>query len=253
VRESELDRLRYRSFIIFLLIFGILIGAELLDELYIMKIQPTKIDLFPLWLRNWDLAVFTILNERLSWPFLDPVMLFITHVGSTVFWLFVSVFLWVTKRRRESVLLAVSIVIGGLVFLSVKVVFPRVRPSLAVQGARALDLEGGGSFPSGHSKNGFTAAVVLGSKWKTLRLPLYTLACLVAVSRVYVGVHWPFDVIVGAVVGWVIGKLTMRYETKIMNVLNRVAGRAKTVRGVGFAHPFTSKIVREVMRSRLVC
>jgi len=201
-----------------------LVGAELLDELYIIKIQPTRTDLFPLWLRNWDLAVFTILNERLSWPFLDPVMMLITHVGSTVFWLFVSVLLWVTNRRRESVLLAFSIVIGGLVFLPVKLVFPRVRPSFVVQGARALDIEGGGSFPSGHSKNGFSAAVVLGSKWKSLRLPLYILACLIAVSRVYVGVHWPFDVIVGSVVGWVIGKLTMRYETKIMNVLNMVKG-----------------------------
>jgi undecaprenyl-diphosphatase len=220
MRDSELDRSRYRSFIVFLLIFGMLVGAELIDELSITKIQPTKIDLFPLWLRNWDLAIFTILNEWLSWSFLDPVMLFITHIGSTVFWLFVSVLLWVTNRRRESILLTVSIVIGGLLFLPVKLVFPRVRPSFVVQGARGLDIEGGGSFPSGHSKNGFTAAVVLGSKWKTLRLPLYILACLIAVSRVYVGVHWPFDVIVGSVVGWIIGKLTMKYETKIMNVLN---------------------------------
>jgi len=205
---------------------AMLVGAGLLDEIYITKIQPTKMDLFPLWLRDRDLAGFTLLNEQLSWPFLDPVMLVITHVGSTVFWLFVSVLLWVGNRRRESVLLAVGIVIGGLIFLPVKVVLPRARPSLVVPGARVLGIEGGGSFPSGHSKNGFTACVILGSKWKRLRLPLCVLACLIAVSRIYVGVHWPFDVIVGSVVGWVVGKLTIRYETKIMNAFDTIAGVA---------------------------
>ena len=205
---------------------AMLVVAELLDEIYITKIQPTKVDLFPLWLRNWDLAGFTLLNEQLSWPVLDPIMLVVTHVGSTVFWLFVSVLLWAGNRRRESVLLAVGIVIGGLIFLPVKVAFPRARPSLVVQGARALDIEGGGSFPSGHSKNGFTAFVILGSRWKSLRLPLGVLACLIAISRVCVGVHWPFDVITGSIVGWIVGKLTIRYETKIMNAFNRIAGVA---------------------------
>ena len=203
-----------------------LVGAELIDEIYITKIQPTKVDLFPLWLRNWDLAGFTLLNEQLSSPFLDPVMLAITHMGSTVFWLFVSALLWGGNRKRESVLLAVGIVIGGLILLPVKVDFPRARPSLVVQGARALDIEGGGSFPSGHSKNGFTACLILGSKWKSLILPLWLFACLIAVSRIYVGVHWPFDVIVGSVVGWVVGKLTIRYEDRIMTALNRIPGVA---------------------------
>jgi undecaprenyl-diphosphatase len=120
--------------------------------------------------------------------------------------------------------LAVGIVIGGLILLPVKVFLPRARPSLVVQGARALDIEGGGSFPSGHSKNAFTAFAILGSRWRRLRLPLGLLACLIAVSRVYVGVHWPLDVIVGSIVGWAIGLLTIRYETKIIDTFNRVTG-----------------------------
>jgi len=148
-------------------------------------------------------------------------MVTITHVGSTVFLLFISVLLWMAKRRRESLLLAFGILIGGLILLPVKVVVPRARPSLVVQGARVLDIEGGGSFPSGHSKNGFTTAVILGSKWKRLKLPLYILGFLIAISRVYVGLHWPFDVIVGSAVGWAIGKLTMRYETQITAILNK--------------------------------
>jgi undecaprenyl-diphosphatase len=224
VEGSRQNQSRVRSSLVLLLLVTIIAAAAFIDEFYMAKIQPTNVYLFPIWLRNWDLAGFTLLNEQRSWPFLDSVMLTITQVGSTVFWLFASVALWLGKRRRESVLLAVGIVIGGLILLPVKVILPRARPSLVVQGARVLDIEGGGSFPSGHSKNAFTAFTILGSKWSRLRLPLGVVACLIAVSRVYVGVHWPFDVIVGAIVGWAIGLLTIRYETKIIDTFNRVTG-----------------------------
>jgi undecaprenyl-diphosphatase len=222
VKESQHNQPSARPSIVLLLVVAIIAAAAFIDEFYMAKIQPTNVDLFHIWLRNWDLAGFTLLNEQLSWPILDPVMLTITQVGSTVFWLFASVVLWLGNRKRESVLLAVGIVIGGLILLPIKVILPRTRPSLIVQGARALDIEGGGSFPSGHSKNAFTAFTILGSKWKHLRLPLGILAYLIAVSRVYVGVHWPFDVIVGSIIGWAIGLLTMRYETKIIDNFNRI-------------------------------
>ena len=224
MNEPQQNQSEIKSKLALILVIAIIVVAAFIDEFYMTKIQPTNIDLFPLWLRNWDLAGFTLLNEQLSWPVLDPVMLAITHMGSTIFWLFVSVVLWIGNRRRESVLLAFGIVIGGLIFLPIKFAFSRARPSLVVPGANALDIEGGGSFPSGHSKNAFTAYVVLGSKWKRLRLPLGILACLVAVSRIYVGVHWPFDVIVGSIVGWVIGQFTIRYETKIIDAFNRITG-----------------------------
>lgn len=222
VEGSRQNQSRVRSSLVLLLAVAIIAAAAFIDEFYMANIQPTNVCLFPVWLRNWDLTGFRLLNEQLSWPILDPVMLTITQVGSTVFWLFASVVLWLGNRRRESVLLAVGILVGGLILLPVKAILPRARPLSVVQGARVLDIEGGGSFPSGHSKNAFTVFVILGSKWKRLRLPLGLLACLIAVSRVYVGVHWPFDVIAGSIVGWAIGKLTMRYETKIIDTFNRI-------------------------------
>lgn len=224
VKESQRNQSSIKTSLMLLLVVAIIATAAFIDEFYMTSIQPTNVDLFPIWLRNWDLSGFTLLNGQLSSPILDPVMLAITHIGSTVFWLSASVVLWLGKRRRESVLLAVGIVIGGLILLPVKVFLPRARPSLVVQGAKALDIEGGGSFPSGHSKNAFTAFMILGSKWKHLRLPLGILAYLIAVSRVYVGVHWPFDVIVGSIVGWTIGLLTTRYETRIIDAFNRITG-----------------------------
>ena len=57
------------------------------------------------------------------------------------------------------------------------------------------------SFPSGHATVSFACATVLALAVPSLRVPLYALAALIAFSRVYVGVHFPFDVLAGAVLG----------------------------------------------------
>ena len=57
------------------------------------------------------------------------------------------------------------------------------------------------SFPSGHATVSFACATVLALAVPRLRMPLYALATLIAFSRVYVGVHYPFDVLAGAVLG----------------------------------------------------
>jgi len=57
------------------------------------------------------------------------------------------------------------------------------------------------SFPSGHATVSFACATVLALAVPRLSLPLFTLAVLISFSRVYVGVHYPFDVLAGAVLG----------------------------------------------------
>ncbi len=212
---------RYRSALVFFLWIVVLVGIWLVEQ-DVGEVFTTTTDSFPQWLRQWDLVGFEALNEWLASSYLDFIMLVITHLGSTIFLFFVSACLWILRRRREAVLLAVGVIVGSLIILPIKTIFPTSRPYLVVPGARALDIEGGGSFPSGHSKNGFTCAVILGSEWNKMKIPFYILAFLIAVSRVYVGVHWPSDVVVGSIVGWIVGKLTVRYETNIMTILNKV-------------------------------
>jgi undecaprenyl-diphosphatase len=57
------------------------------------------------------------------------------------------------------------------------------------------------SFPSGHATVSFACATVLALAVPRLRWPLYALAALIGFSRVYVGVHYPFDVLAGAALG----------------------------------------------------
>ena len=65
-----------------MLVVAIIAAAAFIDKFYVANIQPTNVDPFPVWLRSRDLAGFTFLNERISSPILDPVMLAITQVGS---------------------------------------------------------------------------------------------------------------------------------------------------------------------------
>ena len=70
------------------------------------------------------------------------------------------------------------------------------------------------SFPSGHSASALAFAVAVGDVLPALRLPLRAAAATVAFSRVYTGVHYPGDVLVGAATGAVLGRLVGRAVTR---------------------------------------
>jgi len=65
------------------------------------------------------------------------------------------------------------------------------------------------SMPSNHAANIFALAVVLSYFYDRIKIPLFILASLIALSRVYVGVHYPSDVIVGGLLGYAIGWLAI--------------------------------------------
>jgi undecaprenyl-diphosphatase len=77
------------------------------------------------------------------------------------------------------------------------------------------------SFPSGHAATSFAAATVIAAAAPRLRIPLYVLAALVAWSRVYVGVHYPLDVIGGAIYGTLLGLLLVRALPQLARFLLR--------------------------------
>ncbi|MGB2875159.1 MAG: phosphatase PAP2 family protein [Gaiellaceae bacterium] len=78
----------------------------------------------------------------------------------------------------------------------------RRRPPLVYPEPRPLvHVPHSGSFPSGHAALAFACATVLASASRRLAVPAFALAAAIAWSRVYVGVHWPLDVLGGAVLG----------------------------------------------------
>ena len=84
------------------------------------------------------------------------------------------------------------------------------RDGLGVPQQRWVRMPSSTSFPSGHSASAAAFAVAVGDVLPALRLPLRAAACVVGFSRVYTGVHYPSDVLVGATSGALLGRFVSR-------------------------------------------
>jgi len=114
-------------------------------------------------------------------------------------------------RSAAAIGLASVGVTATLVNLAVKPLGRRRRPDRAgerVPGARHVRMPSSTSFPSGHSAAAFAFATGVGQVLPPAAIPLRGLAALVAYSRVHTGVHYPGDVLAGALIGTVLAQLT---------------------------------------------
>lgn len=168
-----------------------------------------------------DLALLKFFNNTIATPALDY---FFTFVCNFDIWrwpvvLIAIVLLWRGgPRGRWMVVLAVlaTLIIDPTIYRIIKPLVGRIRPchDPSLIWVRVVDGCGGRfSFPSSHAANMFGLGVVIGGFYKTARYYLYPMAALVAIGRVYQGVHYPSDVIAGAVYGAIIG-LGLVYLTK---------------------------------------
>ena len=107
-------------------------------------------------------------------------------------------------RRRPTLLLAIVAAdgIADLLARAFKSVVDVQRPAFRYAEPKALvHVPHDHSFPSGHAATSFACATTLALAFPRLAVPLYLLAAAIAYSRVYVGVHYPLDVLGGAVLG----------------------------------------------------
>ena len=161
-------------------------------------------------LNSIDITVFRFFNSSLSNPVLDFIMPFITDLNKQrIVLVFVAVILlWMLIRGRRHVriaalLLVITIIVSDQLNSSViKYWLERPRPCHALQNVHLLVSCGSGfSFPSSHAVNNFAAALILAFFFPRAKWWFFGIASLVAFSRVYVGVHYPSDVIGGAIIG----------------------------------------------------
>ena len=89
--------------------------------------------------------------------------------------------------------------------------FQRLRPShLSIEGLNLLVGKGGKwSMPSNHAANIFALSTILSYFYERFKFPLYLFLVVIAISRVYVGVHYPSDILIGSFVGYLIGWTTI--------------------------------------------
>jgi len=107
-------------------------------------------------------------------------------------------------------LLAADFAADGL-SLALRQAIGRERPPLVYPEPKPLvSLPNSGAFPSGHASTAFACATVLAWASPRLRVPAFVLAAAIAWSRVYVGVHWPLDVLGGAVLGVLVATVLLK-------------------------------------------
>jgi undecaprenyl-diphosphatase len=135
--------------------------------------------------------------------FLDPVFEAVTYAGSYgAIWLAIAAAAALVLRRPQVFFWTlVADALAQLVSSVLKDAIHRARPNVDALVTRPHSH----SFPSGHATASFACATVLALLLPRLRVPLYLLAAAVAWSRVYVGVHYPLDVLAGAALGVAIG------------------------------------------------
>ena len=155
---------------------------------------------------NADSAILLWIQDTLRAAWLNPLVIGITHLGDTgALWILVALVLLAFKQTRKlGLVCALSMIIGlAVTNLVIKNWVARVRPYELVDGLeRIIGAQHDWSFPSGHSTNSFACAWVLFRKApRRYGVPALVLAILIALSRLYVGVHYPTDVLGGTVIG----------------------------------------------------
>ncbi len=178
-----------------------------------------------------DQQIFFLINHTWARPQLDYVM---AAASSWDFWWPVLAVAGVLVLifggfRARAMLFCIGVAIGvtdGIVVDSLKDIVGRPRPHEVLEGARTLDLARatprflalglplkeeystpgilpphGNSFPSGHAANNFALATVITIFYRRWGWLMYLPALIVSYSRIYVGSHWPLDVLVSVFIG----------------------------------------------------
>lgn len=161
---------------------------------------------------DWELEFLNFIQENLRCGWLDWLVPRVSALGNGgALWILLAAGLLVCRKtRRVGLAVAVALLVEALLCnVLLKPLVARVRPcdvNAAVQLliARPQDF----AFPSGHTGAGFAVAAALLAKRSPLGWPTLVLAAIIGLTRLYLYVHWPTDVLAGALLGLFSGWLS---------------------------------------------
>lgn len=150
---------------------------------------------------RFDRRLFLTFN-KVTYLKLRKVMAFITIFGGLIFQSILAMILMIFQTTRNlGFKLAFIQIVVTLIVQILKAKVARIRPYHALEGIIPIKIERDFSFPSGHTAASFTTALVISSVLPAFAFLSFSFAILIGCSRVYLGVHYPTDVLVGSACG----------------------------------------------------
>ncbi len=158
--------------------------------------------------------ILLFVQNNIRNPILDPLMLFITHLGDAgIIWIIIIALLLLFKKTRRVGIYCTAALLLDLIFINgiIKNLVGRIRPYEVIDGLICMvGPQKDASFPSGHTASSVVTSTVIFMKMpKKAGIPAIVLAVLIALSRIYVGVHYPTDILGGLFFGILIALLTV--------------------------------------------
>lgn len=172
------------------------------------------------YLTQLDQNILLWIQDHIRNDILTPIFTFITHLGDKgSIWIVLALLLLIPKKTRKVGFASLLALLFSLIVNNgiIKNLVARPRPYTVIDGLqRIIEAQKDFSFPSGHTASSFAAATVMYRELpKRYGIPAILFACLMAFSRLYVGVHYPSDVLAAVVSGVLLGILAGWVTNKV--------------------------------------
>lgn len=168
-------------------------------------------------LLHLDQKIFIKINGCLHRKFLTVFFCTITHLGGARFTILFSLLVWYFAPQpwsRTGLQAGVALALSHIPVAIAKKTYPRLRPYLTLPGTKTFrNPLTDHSFPSGHTTAIFSITVPFMMTQPLLAIILAPVALLVAVSRIYLGLHYPSDCLAGATIGSTVAFATVALWT----------------------------------------
>lgn len=163
-----------------------------------------------------DKTLFLYINHLPHNVYSDAIFTFFSGIGTWgLVWLVIGIvlFIWEEIKDKKGLIAIIIAVLVSLIFIDggVKNVIKRARPQVTIaQTIVVVDNRDSYSFPSGHATLAFAGAYILAREHRKWAKLYYLLAILIAISRIYLGKHYPSDVLFGGLIGILIGYISLK-------------------------------------------
>ena len=162
-----------------------------------------------------DKKLFYLINKNISCSFLNRIMPFITELGGAIFSGILPLLLIVINAGKSRILgieILASLSVSQVFVQLLKRVLSRERPYNILQNINTFGIKlKDYSFPSGHTTASFSMATILSLYMPQLMIAFIAIAFMVGISRIYLAVHYPSDVLVGIILGTASSVVTHSY------------------------------------------